>query len=218
LAVRGTQHWLFHFSVDPSAELPEQLSLIEAFSEDLSSEVTVTVNDQREGVHRNPYLALDHCFKNSQFVVLTEEDFVVSEDVLEYFDQLSDDYQEDVCIATVSARGGDGSNDPSLYEITEGSKFNVWGTWVDRWRSVLEPTWDMNYSTFNGSPGVESGWDWNFSSRVFPSLGMRSVHPLASKSDHIGYHGIHSTPANFASTQASNFVVSREPRKYRCFQ
>lgn len=218
LSVRELQRWLFHFSVDPSAELAEQLSLIQEFSSHFENAVTVTVNSQREGVLRNPYLALRHCFQKSDFVVLTEEDFVVSTDALEYFNFLSDEYREDSCIATVSARGGDGSNDPSLYEVTEGSKFNVWGTWADRWKSVLEPTWDMNYSTYNGSPGVESGWDWNFSTRVFPSLGLKSVHPLASKSDHIGYHGEHSTPVNFASTQASNFVASRGPQRYRCSQ
>ena len=52
---------------------------------DFAAETTITINPQRYGVLGNPWHAFNDGFAVSDFVVLAEEDLIVSEDVLEYF-------------------------------------------------------------------------------------------------------------------------------------
>ena len=70
----------------------------------------------------------------------------------------------------------------------------VFGTWRDRWEVLIGPTWDRDYSTWNSSPGFETGFDWNLDTRVFPAHGLVSVSPEVSRVQNIGAVGVHGTP------------------------
>ena len=74
-------------------------------------------------------------------------------------------------------------------------------------------TWDRDYSTYNGSPGFETGWDWNLDTRVFPAHGLVAVAPRVSRVRNIGEVGERGTPEDLVP--APSFVAHQARRRYR---
>src|SRR5690606_27286940 len=72
-----------------------------------------------------------------------------------------------------------------------------WGTWKDRWEFYIRDTWDHDYSTNNGRPGYQAGWDWNLNTRVLPSREKVCVWPGTSRVQNIGQHGTHADPNDY---------------------
>src|SRR5687768_3214764 len=82
-AVRNLQQWRVSVHLEPSEVQDEMINL--AFN--LNTSVDVLVNPERAGVLTNPWNALDSAFnRGADFVVLAEDDVVVSQDILEYFE------------------------------------------------------------------------------------------------------------------------------------
>jgi hypothetical protein len=212
--VRGLDDWHILALIEPS---PVQNAIKEEFEmfRDIRglTDMEIVINPERYGVLHNPWVGFQKLLVNDgfDFVVRTEDDLVVSEDILEFFEWVALNYRGDDQVATAHAFAQtDGT--PGAVSIESSFSPLVWGTWANRWKALLGPTWDHDYSTFNKEPGNQAGWDWNLNTRLFPSLGLHSVRPHISRVNNIGVHGTHSTLENFI--EATNYQQYREPVKY----
>lgn len=210
-AVRNLQQWNTTFFIEPSEVQEEILTL--AFN--LITSVTSFVHPERVGVLTNPWEALNDAFERGvDFVVLAEDDVVVSQDILEYFEWAAIEYQTGHNVLAVNAFSQSTDGKPNQIELT--SKFSplVWGVWKDRWYKYLKDTWDKDYSTGNPD-GSEAGWDWNIN-RIIKDNNLTVVKPLHSRSDHIGqYLGTHMTPDLFDQSRGTNFSQVRGRFRYQ---
>lgn len=213
-AVRGLERWRVVAMIEPGEHHEEIRQIfLGFFHEQQHPDFEVMVNPMRYGVLHHPWVGFERLFGYHRFVVRTEDDLLVSSDIMEYFEWASHEYASDPTVASIHgfnfhALGADD-------EVQLCGHFNplVWGTWRNRWRSFIGPTWDHDYSTFNERPGFQAGWDWNLNTRIYPDRGMRALYPLMSRVDNIGLVGTHSTPENFRSS--ASFQKHREPGQYR---
>ncbi len=209
--VRGFADWKPTVHLEPSRVIHQMTTLA------LDAGVAVCHNDVRLGVAGNPFHALDSAFTDgADFVVLAEDDEVVSTDALEFFTWASDTFADSNVLTVCAASLAPHSTPEEEHHVTLSGTFcsQLWGTWADRWHDIIRPTWDHNYSTRSpGGPAHETGWDWNLYRRLVP--GRRVVHPVASRSNHIGrIDGVHTTEANFAGTQLLTYIHHRPPGIY----
>jgi hypothetical protein len=205
--VSGLKDWTVRFHVEPDDSLAKlNIDLIDSWAADMElTDVWVVHNPTRLGVLRNPWSAFDSAFAlGAEFVLLVEEDVLVSVDVLEYFERTAQIFAEQKATLAVCGSYFGEAGDPMDIYLTQDFCPLTWGTWADRWRSVLRDTWDHDYSTGN-SDGSEAGWDWNLKRRILPSNAMVCVFPRVSRSLHIGQHGVHMRPEEFAASQAPSF-------------
>lgn len=217
LDVRGTESWDFIASIEPSTfEIQNKTRMLfEAMDRYTEfADFSVRINEKVQGVLEHPWMCFQGLFDlgDYEFVVRAEDDLLVSSDILEYFSWAAETYADDAEILTVNAfTKEEGPQD----RARRSPRFNpwVWGTWQDRWIDTIGPTWDHDYSTYNGHPGNESGWDWNLDTRVMPKLELQSLYPTASRAQNIGEHGVHGTPSNLVRT--SSFQEYRVPCRYR---
>ncbi len=167
----------------------------------------VHLNRTRRGVLRNPWHALDTAFgAGADFVVLAEDDVLVSEDILTYFTWASTTFADAHVLAACACSMQPQVDPQRANHVVTHPRFNplVWGTWADRWHGVLRDTWDLDYSTGTAEQ-PQSGWDWNINLRVMGDWTVAS--PLASRSTHIGkYGGTHMRPDDFAGSTAPSFA------------
>lgn len=193
--VRGFFDWEVIVRLEPTATLGQHVDIAKSLNH---PNLRIVINDYVYGVLHHPWRAFDDLFTMGRFdfVVRAEDDLLVSDDILEYFEWASETYVDDSEIGTVLAFTLN-EGDASLAERV--SSFNpwVWGTWWNRWASHYRDTWDHDYSTFNGYPGNQSGWDWNIETRVHPEKRLKSIRPLSSRVQNIGVWGVHGTPENF---------------------
>jgi hypothetical protein len=210
--VRDLEDWDIYVQIEPNDFAEEQANMVRVAFQDHPS-VEVLINPQVYGVLHNPWVGFERLFmaKNYDFVVRTEDDLVVSADILEYFGWAAEEFQNNSQVATVNGfTYRDGPSD----EVALVPLFSplVWGTWQDRWEGFLGPTWDHDYSTFNGEPGNQSGWDWNINTRLFPQHQLLACFPLASRVHNIGIHGVHSLPENYSTSES--FIPDHGRLKY----
>lgn len=205
-AVRNLKFWNTTFFIEPSI-MQDQITDI-AMS--LGTTVTAIINAEKQGVLVNPWNAINYAFEinGADFVVLAEDDVVVSQDVLEYFEWASEEYATAkgmLCLNAFSQIGGEKAN-----QLTRTGYFSplVWGIWRSQWEAYLRDTWDKDYSSGN-SDGSEAGWDWNIN-RILQNNNLTVLRPLQSRSDHIGEHnGTHMTPDLFDSSRGVDFEQAR---------
>lgn len=206
--VRGFYDWDVVVRIEPTPFAEELASICYELE---NPRLKVTVNPQIYGVLHHPWVGFEELFVGYDFVVRGEDDLPVSSDILEYFEWAAEKYRHDPEIATVigfSMTHGD----PSEVERRQSFSPWVWGTWHDRWKNVIGPTWDHDYSTNNGTPYAEAGWDWNLDKRVLPAHGLKSIYPLASRVQNIGVFGVHGTIHNFV--QSESFELERDSSNY----
>jgi hypothetical protein len=206
-----TDGWHLRVAVEPGAA---QEAVLAALAPLPFADLEVVVNERRLGVAENPYRHLSALFDAGfDFVARTEDDLVVADDVLRLLDHCAARYADDPGIATAGAySAGPADVDPALLLRTAAFSPWLWGTWRDRWSTLIGPTWDRDYTTWNGSPGFESGWDWNLNTRVLPAHGLEVVAPAASRVQNIGVVGQHGTAGNHET--AASFRASFGPVAY----
>lgn len=202
--------WHVRVAVEPGPVQEEVLELVSVLPD-----AEVVVNDRRLGVAENPYRHLAALFDAGfDFVARTEDDLVVADDVLRLLEGCDARYAGAADVATVCAYSpADAGADPALVRRTTAFSPWLWGTWRDRWDGLIGPTWDRDYSTWNGSPGFESGWDWNLNTRVLPAHGLTTVAPAASRVQNIGVVGQHGTAQNHE--RAASFLATFGRPAYR---
>jgi hypothetical protein len=160
----------------------------------------------------------------TDFLVLTEEDLIVSSDILRYMSWAAATFQNDPRVLGVCAHsaGGNGWDDgPCDDEGADQEAVRLsptfaawtWGTWKDRWFAHLLPNWDFECD--KGGP-LTSGWDWTVATQIAPKGDFLFVVPDASRSQNIGVHGGWSaTPETFPRTQSAAFLEKRDNPSYR---
>lgn len=213
--VRGIEDWDVVFSIEPSPVIQNMIEEISMFMEDKGIKARIIVNPEKYGVLHHPWVALENLFVNDgyEFVVRTEDDLIVSDDILEYFSWAAEEYLNDDDVATVHGMSfSQDATDPNKVSRISGFNPWIWGTWRHHWSEYISPSWDHDYSTFNVYPGNQSGWDWNLNTRVFPALKFVGIYPEMSRVDNIGVHGTHGTPENFAPSPT--FVKHRNRALY----
>ncbi len=190
----------------------------------------VAVNPHRYGVLGNPWAAIEHAFaiqaatvgeNPSDVVCLAEEDLTVSPDWLEFV-AACQRYRDDPQVLGVTsyqhhARPGglaglglaDWSGDNYWH-------FWVWGTWRDRWESLIRDDWDFTYRENGGGPG-QRGWDWRLRNLLIVGRGMKMIAPSMARSQHIGkFGGAHCTPAQFEGLLSPSFAgLDVPPQRYQ---
>lgn len=181
------------------------------------------------GMHRAMGEAAHYAWTDPEtgFVALFEEDTFVSDDVLAYM-QWARRFESDPRVLAVCAHNQSGTawDIPSPDEA-EADQETVrlkqyfcswgWGTWRDRWAGVLEPSWDWDCTSGDGT-GMPSGCDWNIYSRVMPGRFVSAV-PDASRTQNIGRdEGVYAVPDMFYLTQAQSFRERRGRVIYKMSQ
>lgn len=212
-SVRGIQDWHVVFRVEPSERQHEIRDLFQVFAETMMlPSYEIIINEHRLGVLEHPYVGFNELFQRFNFVVRAEDDLLVSDDILEYFSWAAEEYEHDIDVATINGFSKLSGTDSGVFRQ---QRFNpwIWGTWKYVWDRLLEPTWDHDYSTFNGVPGVESGWDWNIDTRLLAQNGYSCIYPRNSRVQNIGLWGVHGTPDNLLT--AASFKPVYGTQDYR---
>ena len=134
------------------------------------------------------------------FVILAEDDILVSTDVIEYFTWAVDPTGTTRGPAVTTYQHASSPRPPGKpADWSRDSHFTcwVWGTWRDRWETLLRDSWDTSYAENGGGP-LQRGWDWGFRNRLIIGGGMAMIAPSLARSQHIGrYGGTHCSPADF---------------------
>jgi hypothetical protein len=215
-SVRGIQDWHVVARIEPSPVEDTVIELFEAFFERTGvRRYEIVVNERVLGVLHHPFVGFSELFLEHDFVVRAEDDLVVSDDILEYFTWAEKHYRNTKFVATINAFSK-GRSEHDCYVIPY-SRFNpwVWGTWRSVWDMVFAPLWDHDYSTFSGTPGFMSGWDWNIDVRIFPRYGFEAIYPMNSRVQNIGEWGVHGTPDNLQRAQVFKHTYGEQ--EYRPF-
>lgn len=190
--------WDFMLRLEPSYQTEEQVSIFHQTPFLIPPRKTsLVLNGDKYGVLLHPFVAFQEAFTTGyDFVVRAEDDLLVSRDILQFFDYAAESFQSVSEVASVHAYSPVAGD---RFEIRPSTAFNplVWGTWADRWAEYIGPTWDKDYSTNNGTPGVHAGWDWNLNERILPGLDKQIIRVERSRVQNIGVFGTHATPENF---------------------
>lgn len=207
--VRGFKDWPLFVRIEPSNRQDEILGILAELEH---PDLHVNINPTIYGVLHHPWVAFEELFHRYDFVVRLEDDLIVSEDILEYFEWASTVYESHPRVAAVIGYTKEEGPDDGVILRPDFSPW-VWGTWRDRWNKLIGPTWDHDYSTYNGHPGNQSGWDWNLNTRIFPDYGLVAAFPTSSRVQNIGVFGVHGTLENFDTSPS--FRPHREPVEYK---
>lgn len=204
------------FFIEPSDQLEEILEVVNVFEVLCPVPVVRHINPVKHGVLRNPWELFDNVFNKqlAHFVILGEDDFLVSPDTLNFFDAAR--REMDVSTMAVCAKWvGEGADrNPSTWHRKPEFTGNIWGTSRHVWNTFMRDTWDFDYSS--GTPEhPQSGWDWNLGVRVMPQNGLHCITPTASRSYHIGTVGVHCTEEDYQATTTHNFVSERYNGEYQ---
>jgi hypothetical protein len=221
----------FVIALGPTDRYDAQVELIEKMWPRFGCPVDVVDQSPRalkvSGPHTAIAEAITGCFADPavEFVVAGEEDVQVSSDILTYMQWAATALKGDrsVLIACAHSRNGQGWDLPLLARDAGADQeavrlrryFNPWGwgTWRDRWETVLEPEWDYEC---NSGGAMTSGYDWNVQQRILPRHKMRCAVPDASRSQNIGKEeGWASRPETFALAEAFSFRERRDSPAYR---
>ncbi len=214
------------FFIEPTDKLDAIHSVIDIFESNCPVPVIRHVNPEKYGVLRNPWELFHNLFdfQLAEHVILGEDDFIVSPDVLDFLDE-SRKQMSTHTMAVCAKWVDEGANeDPSTWHRVKAFSGNIWLTSRQIWKKYLQDTWDKDYSSGNQHkdgttinpdlPTSASGWDWNFSLRVMPQNDLHCIVPTASRSFHIGTVGVHCTEEDYKNTTTHNFVREDFSGKY----
>jgi GT2 family glycosyltransferase len=195
-----------HFFIEPTGVSFEQERVARQIPQ-----ACIHHNSDKYGVLENPYQGFTEVFKEGyDYVIIAEEDVVVTRDVLRYHSWCRSEYKDDPSVLAVCSYVRESSG--SIQNVHRVGEFSpvIWGTWRDRWESLLGPTWDHKYDSGPVS-GVEQGWDWNIDTRLIPKYNKVCVFPTVSRSDHIGRDGgTHMTPELFHSVEGWSSTIDSD--------
>lgn len=195
------------FFIEPSDQLGEILEVINAFTACCPVPVICHINPEKYGVLCNPWNLFDNLFNKqlAHFVILGEDDFLVSPDTLDFFESTRKEMNDSTMAVCAKWVGSGADEKPSTWHRKTEFTGNIWGTTKGVWNTFLRNTWDKDYSS--GTPEApQSGWDWNMGVRVMPQNGLHCIVPTASRSYHIGTVGVHCTKEDYQATTTHNYL------------
>jgi hypothetical protein len=209
----------FIIGLGPHEREPENRQVIREAEELMQRPIEILVDSERAqaspAMHRPMGEAANFAWADPKvgWTILCEEDDPVSDDVLRYMRWCRDEFENRRDVLLVCAHslphveGWKGpapaerdtvretDKDPAIVRLKQGFDSHVWGTWRNRWREVLEPTWDWECNS--GTP-TTSGIDWNIATRVMPQGRFYAAAPDASRSSNIGKdEGVYMNPGDW---------------------
>lgn len=198
--VRDVQKYPFIFQVEPiRTDIPAMCDTFDA-----GKNLKVYVNPKRFGALSNPWHAMSNGFlEGADFVVLGEDDSVVSPDVMDFFSWSAKEYKGDKDIFAICSFNH--KTNGKVDEVYRKPYFAsvVWGMWKDRWDDEVKGEWNHHY--------LNMGWDWDFVNRLMN--GRSCIFPCVSRSQHIGkLGGTHMPPDQFEDLQADKYVQNKTAR------
>lgn len=195
--VRNKNNYNFVFKVETSERLDDIVKTIESFKNKNGCSIKTIINDPKSGVGKNQYEALSLCFDElgSEAVIMAEDDVVVSEDILEYFEYVFKKYKDDKEILTACSHRYVSPTTKDV--IIKEQSFDpwVWGTWKTRWDQFLKNDWDLENFELLGT--LVGGFDYHIVYRVLPNNGLVSIFPAETRSKHIGRTGTYANPEHY---------------------
>lgn len=202
--VRGFKHARLVFCCEPDDGCSEQVIMSR-----LSGHPSVGIisNTERRGVSGNTKLAFYSGLCDADYVIIAEEDLIVSDDILEYHRWAARRYHRDRQVSGICSftRWSDDAPD----RVVRAPFFNplVWGTWLDRSELFL--------SSWAG--GLGDAWDRHLLSGLVGCLGKEFIFPQCSRVQHIGKYGVHGTgnDAAFEATLSKCWRPRYGHQKYR---
>lgn len=178
---------------------PKDEEVIRACRRSPLTNSTVNVNPEIYGALSNPFYALNAGFEaGAEFVILGEDDSVVSADALTYLLQCKYEYANDPNIIAVCTFQQTHSGDrDEMYKAKHFASV-VWGTWHDRWYGWMRDNWGHSYA---------HPWDLKLLEMVAaPESDYRVIKPCMSRSQHIGkFGGTHMKPEEYDAMKADYF-------------
>jgi len=208
-----------HFFIEPTDKRDECVAVIDEFTAKSPAPVIKHFNKEKLGVLRNPWNLFNHCFRieGAKYVILGEDDFLVSPDVLNFFEASKNSWYHKTMAACAKWVGKNADNNPATWHRTTEFTGNIWMVDAGSWVKHLRDNWDFDYSS-GAADNSPSGWDWNIQLRVMPKNDLHCIVPTASRSKHIGISGVHCTEEVFKDTVAWNFVEKPYKGQYRAFE
>jgi hypothetical protein len=163
--------------------------------------MSIRASMEKLGCNKNVRSALDIAWEdNPDFVLMIEDDVVISDDALQYIEWAAEKYKNDQSVRTIGLWGYENKPEVpvSLKNAGKVKRQNFftcwgWGTWSDRWSEIKE-----NWTTGNDSH--DTSWDVVMSQ----NLGDRvEILPAISRAyncgDDFGTHRGRSWPGIVAS-------------------
>ena len=159
---------------------------IQEFMEDVAVPVHIVLNpvpDPRLGCYTNTKRVFDVLSADYEgFIVLAEDDFVVSPDAVRFLSSMAELHKQDPSVLAVCCKNNQRetcSLTPSTWRYAPDFSGAVWGTWASTWRDFLRDKF------------IARDWDWEITRKTLPLYKKRCVVPVANRSFHIGVNGIH---------------------------
>ena len=201
--VRGIDAAHMIFQCEPHPEMTGLIAAEALFAEPAE----IRVNDRQAGCEANTGIALAAGFETgADFVVLGEDDGIVTSDLLEYMAWAAECYQDDgdvfaVCTFQDAPPGGYG-------EVRRTDWFfpPVWGIWRDRWAALKD---DWPQGQFEGH-----SWDWWMITRM-RAAGQHVIQPMATRSQQIGEYGTYQRGSLQEAWDRQQFTADIPPQAYR---
>jgi len=174
---------------------PHQPTLDVLKQADLDMEVVV--NRQRLGVKENPRALLADALARDEFVVYTEDDVIVADDVLEYMEWAKDRYKDVLCILA-NQRWWRAADE---WAVRRSQAFTclTFGVWRE-WGELMLASFDLD----------PRGWDWSIV-KLIRDAGLQTIAPDFSRSQHIGRRGTHMVEELWPESQSRWFRPEYEP-------
>lgn len=181
-------------------------------------------SDRAAGVH-GPHAAIGEAIAAAftadpgcRFVIVSDEDVIVSDDTLAYFAWARQFGGPLVCAHNNIGQGwspqwDDADADQDAVRLLPEFTGWTWGVTRQAWDAVIGPEWDWDESS--GPNSSEHGFDWQCH-RIAVRDRLRVAVPDASRCQNIGRDGgVYAIPAKFAGTQAASFREKRGNVAYR---
>lgn len=209
--VRLLQEVSFTFALEPTHRVQENIAHLARWYQTADpGGCEIIVNPYLKGVSRNPYDVTHRVFESGAgYVLLAEDDLIVSDDIVEYHRWAMFEYAEDSDVACVLSFTHDERDEAAVHRDIGFGPW-VWGTWANRWYGYVGAEWDVNQEFYTGQPGNEVGWDYHLNKRILPRLDKICISPEASRSNSIGLYGAHSSPETHVT--AEQFKAHRPSR------
>lgn len=176
------------------------------------TKVSVVINSERYGPHKNAYEAMKLGFTMSDYVILVQEDDELSPDALRYFEYGRSRYLDDKDTFSVSAYSLMKEKDrpgEDMYFSAGRRRLLVpytFATWRDRWDEPggMASCWDMTGS-------ITGGWDVHIETHI--RRGRCQVYPAVPRVQNIGALGGRYTPsAEWHMANVHNDFWAGDPR------
>jgi hypothetical protein len=144
--------------------------------------VKFVLNKRKLGIGRNTYLAWQHGFAISDFIIHLEDDTVPASDCLLYMEYCREMYSNDQNIFSVSAYNKSYCYPQQYFHFSRRATYTCWivGLWKNRWNWVKN-NWNPDPTQYG-----------EYMAKHLAKFDLCEIYPLLSRSQNIGAErGVH---------------------------